>query len=126
MVCIPCVNWKHRCNTGHLVRSKENPRRRMYNTAKKFSKPLLQIDQSILFLIQPGKMWIWCFVACSRLTGHIRTGKYAVPDERCWQRLLDVLFDPSGLVYQHIMPPNVRSIVSSMMDTDVHGVVRAW
>lgn len=38
-LCVPCVNWKRRCWAGNL---------------KKSEKPVLQVDQLIMFLMGPG------------------------------------------------------------------------
>ena len=39
-VCIPCVNWKRRVQTGGL---------------KRMHRPMLQLDQLICFLLRPGE-----------------------------------------------------------------------
>jgi hypothetical protein len=39
MICIPCVNWKRRVETGGLKRTRQ---------------PMLQLDQLICFLMRPG------------------------------------------------------------------------
>lgn len=53
VLCIPCVNWKRRAEQGALKRT---------------PSPMLQLDQMILFLMQPGK--------------------HAEPDLRCMERLV--------------------------------------
>ena len=52
-LCIPCVNWKRRVCQGSL---------------KRVAQPMLQLDQMILFLMQPGK--------------------HQEPDLRCMERLV--------------------------------------
>ncbi len=52
-ICIPCVNWKRRASQGNL---------------KRVQRPMLQLDQMILFLLQPGR--------------------HQEPDQRCMDRLV--------------------------------------
>jgi hypothetical protein len=52
-ICIPCVNWKRRASQGNL---------------KRVQQPMMQLDQMILFLMQPGK--------------------HQEPDQRCMERLV--------------------------------------
>ena len=40
-ICVPCVNWRRRCNFLQLKRNR---------------KPFLHIDHLILFILQPGKV----------------------------------------------------------------------
>lgn len=55
-LCIPCVNWKRRAERGTLRRT---------------ARPMLQLDQMILFLMQPGK--------------------HQEPDHRCMERLVEAV-----------------------------------
>jgi hypothetical protein len=55
-LCIPCVNWKRRAERG---------------TLKRTARPMLQLDQMILFLMQPGK--------------------HQEPDHRCMERLVEAV-----------------------------------
>jgi hypothetical protein len=55
-LCIPCVNWKRRACQGSL---------------KRVAQPMLQLDQMILFLMQPGK--------------------HQEPDQRCMERLVKAM-----------------------------------
>ena len=58
-LCIPCVNWKRRAERG---------------TLKRTARPMLQLDQMILFLMQPGK--------------------HQEPDHRCMERLVEAVRQP--------------------------------
>lgn len=90
-VCIPCVNWKRRAETGSLKRTR---------------RPLLQLDQMILFLMQPGKQ--------------------QEPDHRCMERLVKAVRQVNN-PYRRVFPAPVLSI--SLMiteDTYQHCVVAWW
>jgi hypothetical protein len=60
-LCIPCVNWKRRAERGTLRRT---------------ARPMLQLDQMILFLMQPGK--------------------HQEPDHRCMERLVEAVRQASN------------------------------
>lgn len=89
-VCIPCVNWKRRAETGALKRTK---------------RPLLQLDQLILFLMQPGR--------------------HQEPDHRCMERLVKAIRQPSN-PYRHILPLPVQSIIRLIEDNTYQHCVAAW
>lgn len=90
-VCIPCVNWKRRAEMGTFKRTK---------------RPLLQLDQLILFLMQPGK--------------------HQEPDHRCMQRLVKAVRQPSN-PYRAIFPLPVYSIsLLIKADTYQHCVAAWW
>lgn len=61
VLCIPCVNWKRRAEQGTLRRT---------------SSPMLQLDQLILFLLQPGR--------------------HPEPDFRCMERLVAAARQPDN------------------------------
>jgi hypothetical protein len=90
-LCIPCVNWKRRAEHGTLRRTKQ---------------PILQLDQMILFLMQPGR--------------------FQEPDHRCMERLVMAVRQPGNL-YRHIFPIPVKTIVDAINgDTYLHCVVAWW
>ncbi len=108
ILCTPCVNWKRRCIMGTLTRSstKEKPvDGRTSHAIKKFPKPLLQIDQLIMYFLQPGR--------------------YQLPDKRCLCRLMFAMRDTDSLL-SRILPMCVRSMIAMTEgDTDLD-IVRAW
>jgi hypothetical protein len=90
-LCIPCVNWKRRAEHGTLRRTRQ---------------PMLQLDQMILFLMQPGR--------------------FQEPDHRCMERLVMAVRQP-GNMYRHIFPIPVLTMVDSIKgDTYLHCVVAWW
>ena len=89
-VCIPCVNWKRRVEAGTLKRTKH---------------PLLQLDQLILFLMQPGK--------------------HQEPDHRCMERLIKAVRQPDN-PYRHIFPLPVQSISLALRGNTYQHCVAAW
>jgi hypothetical protein len=105
--CIPCINWKRRCFVGDLSRSKKHPIYGQFKhpSVKKFPKPLLQMDQFILFLMQPGR--------------------YHVPDKRCFDRLMVAIKDPEN-PWRTCIPQTVQSILQLAEGDTVHDLVRAW
>ena len=111
MVCIACVNWKLRCGNGLLARSRNSNSRRRHCTSypTKFTRPLLQIDQLLLFLVNPGKHFL--------------------PDRRCLLRLIESMQNRDNVFLQSIMPQNVLTIVGQV-DTRsplvVNDLIRAW
>lgn len=105
--CVPCINWKRRCSMGDLTRARKHPIYGQYKNPglKKFPKPLLQMDQFILFLMQPGR--------------------YHVPDKRCLERLLAAIKDPEN-PWKLSVPLAVQSILAMAEGDTVHDLVRAW
>lgn len=89
-LCVPCVNWKRRCWNGSLKRK---------------AKPVLQIDQLIMFLLSPGSM--------------------QEPDQRCVQRLVLALKQP-GNPLRKALPMQVETILGNMEGEDVHSAISAW
>ncbi len=75
-MCIPCVNWKRRIVQG---------------SRRRFGRPMLQLDQMILFLMQPGR--------------------HQEPDMRCMERLVKAVRQPSN-PYLALFPLPVRWIVA--------------
>lgn len=61
VLCIPCVNWKRRAERG---------------TLKRTSSPMLQLDQLIVYLMQPGR--------------------HQEPDFRCMERLIAAVRQPDN------------------------------
>lgn len=89
-VCIPCVNWKRRVETNGLKRTKQ---------------PLLQLDQLILFLMQPGV--------------------FPEPDHRCMRRLVEGVRQADN-PYKHLFPVPVQSILDMTKDNTYRACVAAW
>lgn len=90
-LCIPCVNWKRRAEHGKLKRT---------------SMPMLQLDQMVLFLMQPGK--------------------HQEPDMRCMERLVVAVRQQSN-PYRPILPLPVQTITLAIKgDTYLHCVAAWW
>jgi hypothetical protein len=90
-VCIPCVNWKRRAETGLLKRT---------------NKPMLQMDQLILFLMQPGRL--------------------QEPDHRCMDRLVKAIRQPDN-PYRPVFPlPVLRISLNIQENTYQHCVIAWW
>lgn len=90
-LCIPCVNWKRRAEHGRLKRTRQ---------------PMLQLDQMLLFLMQPGH--------------------FQEPDHRCMERLVTAIRQPDNL-YRNIFPAPVQRMVLSITgNTYPHCVVAWW
>jgi len=91
-VCIPCINWKRRvCGQGGM---------------KRCQKPCLQLDQLMLFMMQPGDS--------------------PEPDHRCMSRLFQALRD-EGNPYRQMFPLPVTWMLSRMKeDTYAHAVAVWW
>jgi len=91
-LCIPCVNWKRRAEHGRLRRT---------------CRPMLQLDQMILYLMQPGK--------------------HHEPDLRCMERLVKAVRAPSNPYLTQVFPLPVQSIARAISgDTYWHCVVAWW
>jgi len=87
-LCIPCVNWKRR-------------------TAVRPGKSLLQVDQLIGYIMQPGRM--------------------NEPDSRCLVRLIEALRDEtSPFARAHAIPLPVRHILSRLETNDLASIAKAW
>jgi hypothetical protein len=110
-LCIACVNWKRRCSTGAQVRSRSVVGKYVKigskrATVKKYEKPMLQLDQLILFLMYPGR--------------------FTPPDQRCLHRLLESLMDPGNMVW-HVVPMCVKGVLAQVDGTcGVQDLVKAW
>lgn len=89
-LCIPCVNWKRRAEYGRLKRTRQ---------------PMLQLDQMILFLLQPGR--------------------FQEPDHRCMGRLVVAVRQPDNL-YRGIFPAPVQHIVQRISGDTFQHCVAAW
>ena len=90
-LCIPCVNWKRRVQQGRLKRT---------------TVPMLQLDQMILFLLQPGK--------------------HHEPDLRCMERLVSAVRQEDN-PYRAIFPLPVQTITRAIQgDTYLHCVAAWW
>ena len=111
MICIACVNWKLRCGNGLLARSRNSNSRRRHcmSYPTKFTRPLLQIDQLLLFLVNPGKHFL--------------------PDRRCLLRLIESMQNKGNVFLQTIIPQNVLHIVTQIdiqSPLIVNDMIRAW
>lgn len=91
-MCIPCVNWKRR-----VVQAR--PR----GGAK---RPLLQLDQMILFLMQPGRQ--------------------QEPDLRCMERLVRAVRQAHNPYRASVFPAPVRWIAARIAGDTFHDCVVAW
>lgn len=89
-LCIPCVNWKRRAQQGRLKRT---------------NSPMLQLDQMILFLLQPGK--------------------HQEPDLRCMERLVAAVRQPDN-PYRTIFPLPVQTICLAIRGNTYLHCVAAW
>ena len=85
-VCIPCVNWKRR-------------------TEARKGKTLLQVDQLISYILQPGRM------------GEL--------DQRCLPRLVEALSD-KGSPFAPSVPLPVQSILARAESGDSLSLALAW
>lgn len=90
-MCIPCVNWKRRAVQAV-------PRQKV--------KPLLQLDQMILFLMQPGR--------------------HPEPDLRCMERLVRAIRQPDNPYSATVFPTPVRWIASRIAGDSFRDCVMAW
>ncbi len=89
-ICIPCVNWKRRVETLGLRRTK---------------LPMLQLDQLVCFLMQPGT--------------------HPEPDHRCMKRLIRSarqLCNP----YRSVFPLPVTTILNGVRENTFYDCVRSW
>lgn len=89
-ICIPCVNWKRRVETIGLKRSRE---------------PMLQLDQLVYYLLQPGR--------------------YLEPDQRCMDRLLEAARDKTN-PYRAIFPAPVQAVLDLTKANTYQACVMAW
>lgn len=89
-VCIPCVNWKRRVETCGLKRSKH---------------PMLQLDQLICFLMQPGY--------------------HMEPDHRCMERLV-LAAQQQDNPLRPLFPVAVQAILDAAKAPTSHACVYAW
>lgn len=90
-LCIPCVNWKRRVGTGEGL--------------KRTKQPMLQIDQLILYLMQPGK--------------------HQEPDHRCMERLVMAVRQGTN-PFIGVLPVPVQTIISLVKDNTYRDCVLAW
>ena len=89
-LCIPCVNWKRRAERGRLRRT---------------AQPMLQLDQLLLYLMQPGR--------------------FHEPDHRCMTRLIVAVRQPDN-IYRHIFPAPVQWIIQNIEGNTYPHCVAAW
>ena len=89
-LCIPCVNWKRRAEHGRLKRTR---------------LPMLQLDQMILFLLQPGR--------------------FQEPDHRCMERLVVAVRQPDNM-FRSIFPAPVQRITRDIAGDTYQHCVAAW
>jgi hypothetical protein len=90
-ICISCVNWKRRANGAGLKRART---------------PLLQLDQLIMFLMQPG--------SCPE------------PDRRCMGRLMRAIRQLDN-PFRRALPLPVEGVVRrTEQDTFEHALVAWW
>ena len=90
-LCIPCVNWKRRVGSGAGL--------------KRTRRPMLQIDQLILYLLQPGK--------------------HQEPDHRCMERLVKAIRQDTN-PFARVLPTPVQSIVARIRNDTYLDCVMAW
>lgn len=89
-LCIPCVNWRRRAESGRLRRNRQ---------------PMLQLDQMLLFLLQPGR--------------------FPEPDHRCMTRLVSAVRQPENM-YRPCFPAPVLWIVDHIEGNTYQHCVAAW
>lgn len=104
-LCMACVNWQRRCSIRGKKHLRKVSRQRQGATFEFTPKPFLQMDQIILFLLNPGKFYL--------------------PDQRCLPKLLNSLCE-EGNPMQHIAPPNVIGIAKTVEKHTLLGMVKAW
>lgn len=91
-VCIPCINWKRRvCSQGGM---------------KRCQIPCMQLDQLMLFMMQPGDS--------------------PEPDNRCMPRLFQALRDERNPYQQMIPLPVVWMLAHMKEDSYTHAVAAWW
>lgn len=86
-VCIPCVNWKRRASVAGR------------------GKHYLQVDQLVMYILQPGRM--------------------AELDQRCVGRLLDALAEPTS-PFAASIPLPVRAILARLDAHDLQSITKSW
>lgn len=89
-VCIPCINWKRRVDGAGLRRAKT---------------PMLQLDQLVLYMMQPGK--------------------HPEPDRRCMDRLIRAMRQDDN-PFQHALPLPAQTIVRGIQGNTYLHVVASW
>lgn len=89
-LCIPCVNWRRRAESGRL---------------RRHLKPMLQLDQMLLFLLQPGR--------------------FPEPDHRCMNRLVAAVRQPENM-YRPFFPAPVVWMVDHIEENTYQHCVGAW
>jgi hypothetical protein len=89
-LCIPCVNWKRRAEHGSLRRS---------------IRPMLQLDQMILYLMQPGRQ--------------------QEPDRRCMERLVRAVRGECN-PYRHVFPSIVQDVLRRVQGDTYQDCILAW
>lgn len=89
-VCIPCVNWKRRVETYGLKRTKQ---------------PMLQLDQLICYLMQPGV--------------------HSEPDHRCMERLIKAARQHDN-PYRCVFPVPVQTILDNIEENNFYACVKSW
>lgn len=89
-VCIPCVNWKRRVDTCGLRRNRQ---------------PMLQMDQLILFLLQPGF--------------------HQEPDHRCMERLIAAARQADN-PYRVVFPVQALTILDNARGNTLHDCIVSW
>jgi len=106
-ICSACVNWKRRCMSGKLKRFRPNTNRNNVIHVKviKFTKPMMIIDQMIMFCISPGR--------------------YQFPDRRCLRRLIDTFKNPNNML-SLVVPDSVMSVVKACTEITLPEIVRRW
>lgn len=91
-LCIPCVNWKRRVDSRAGL--------------KRTRRPMLQLDQLIVYLLQPGK--------------------HQEPDHRCMERLVRAVRQGNANPFACVLPTPVRTIASSIAGDTYLDCVMAW
>jgi hypothetical protein len=89
-ICIPCVNWKRRVESLGL---------------KRVRYPMLQMDQFIMFLMQPGV--------------------FPEPDTRCLNRLIKAARQPDNR-FIDVFPLPVKTIMANTASSSWKACILAW
>lgn len=90
-LCVACTNWYRRICNGTLRRNR---------------RPMVQLDQLMLYLLNPGK--------CHE------------PDARCMDRLVRAARQPTGNGALHVFPLPALEILGLMQGTTAEAGLLAW
>lgn len=104
-ICIPCVNWKRRLEGGHQRKVYLQVFLACFCEFSSQSNPDSQVDQTILYLLHPGRVH--------------------EPDQRCVERLLRALQSPLNRV-RGAIPLPALTILGNLDRHDIPSITRAW